>query len=322
MATDTGIFTQILNVFVHSFSGGYTALLPDAMSLLGVLASLEIAVAAVWWGLTEDDALVELLRKVIKIGLFIFLVTQWHSLSNIVADGFIKSGLKAGGKPGATALIKDPSQIIDYGLAVTQPLMQWYQNLGMGDTLANLPQIMITGWIALLILLAFVVIAGLIILTYVEFYMVSVLCLVLVPFGVFKYTAWIGEKTFSAVISFGVRLMTLSFILAATQPILMNLKFPAGYGQKGFADLGPVIAVLGAAIIILMLAWHAPAVAGGILSGSPALSGGAAAGVGGAVGGAVGGVANRSSSVIQKTGGAAAGAAGKLYNTAKNRLGK
>lgn len=48
----------------------------------------------------------------------------------------------------------------------------------------------------------------------IEFGLIATLGLILVPFGVFKHTAFIAEKLFAALISFGIKLMVLSFIIA------------------------------------------------------------------------------------------------------------
>src|ERR1035438_2727868 len=95
MTPDTGVLTTLLTNFTSAFTGGFSKIFPDAMSLLAILAALEITIAAVWWAISEENAIVNLLKKIIFIGLFIFIVTQWQSLIDAVLNGFINTGLKA-----------------------------------------------------------------------------------------------------------------------------------------------------------------------------------------------------------------------------------
>jgi type IV secretion system protein TrbL len=108
--------------------------------------------------------------------------------------------------------------------------------------------------------------------TYLEFYLVAALSLILVPFGVFKHTAFIAERAFGSVVSFGVKLMVLSFIIAAAHPVLAQITLPAQpTWQQAYM-------VLLASLAIAFLAWHAPGIAAGMITGGPTLTAGSAAG--------------------------------------------
>lgn len=301
MTPDSGILTTLLNTFTTAFTGGFGRIYGDAWSLLGILAALELTVAAVWWALTESDALKELLRLAIKVGFFIFVVTKYDWLIDQVLGGFISTGVKAGGA-GNVGLMKDPSAIVDYGLFVTEPIFQHIQNYGAVDTLANLPDVIMTGLAGLLLLLAFFALGIQIFITYLEFYLVAVLGLILVPFGVFKYTSFITEKVFGAIISFGMRLMVLSFIVSVSRPVLANLSLPAD------PPLQKIMIMFLAVISIAILAWHAPGIAGGLLAGAPSLTAGTGLGVGAAaaVGLAGGGLAAKQA--VKETASTAVGA--------------
>lgn len=282
MNPDTGILTNLLTSFIGVFSGGFSRIYPDAMALLAILSALEIAAAAVWWAITEDNAIVSFLRKCMQIGFFIFVVTQYQTLIGVVLDGFVNTGLKAGGG-GSYALIKDPSGIVRHGYKVVATLMDHIDKYGV-DAALHLPDIIMTYFSVLLILLAFFAIAIQVFITYLEFYIVTVLGLILIPFGVFKHTSFLAEKVFGAIIAFGIRLMVLSFILAVANPELQKL------------NLGPdpqwstVFAMILAALTIAVLAWHAPAIASGLISGAPSLTAGAVLGMGVAAAGGIAGV--------------------------------
>lgn len=270
MTPDPGILTTLLNAFVGVFAAGPGHLLPAAERLLFLLGSLELTLAALWWTLKGENVAVGLLQKTLLIGLFTFFVLSWPTLVNTVLDGFVWSGFTAAGSSPAAgaALIKDPSAIISQAFVTIQPIearingLSWYQ----------LGSLALYGWAFIATILAFFLLAIQIFVTYLEFYLVAALSLILVPFGVFKHTAFIAERALGSVVSFGVKLMVLSFILAAAQPVLAAIALPAS------PTLEQAYMVLLAAMAVCFLAWHAPGIAAGMLAGAPSLTAGSAAG--------------------------------------------
>lgn len=297
---EVGTLTTLLNIFEDAFTGGYSKIFPDAMHLLALLATLEVAIAALWWMLCEENTTAELLKKIMKIGFFIFVVAKYPYFVTCVVDGFVYVGLKAGGAGTGTAsisLIKDPSAIISLGFDLIKPIdaaIAHYNPL-------NVPKIMLAGLAELMVILAFFALAIGVFITYLEFYLISVLGLILMPFGACKYTAFLAEKVIGGIISFGVRLMVLSFILVTAKPILASLVMPAN------PDFNQVLILFLITATIAGLSWHASAVAGGLLSGSPSLSAGTVASTGLAVAAGVAGAGMAVSTGISATR-AAAGA--------------
>jgi len=303
---EVGTLTTVLNTFETAFTGGFSKIYPDTMDLLAIMATLEVAIAALWWVLCEENTMAELLKKIMKIGFFIFVVTKYPFLIQSVVDGFVYVGLKAGGAGSGTAslsLIKDPSAIISIGFDLIKPIdaaIVHYNPL-------NVPKILLAGLAELLVMLAFFALAIGIFITYLEFYLVSVLGLILIPFGACKYTAFLAEKVFGAIISFGVRLMVLSFILTTAKPILAGLVMPAN------PDFNQVLVLFLITATIAGLSWHASAVAGGLLSGSPSLSAGTVASTGLAVGAGVAGAGMAASAVASGGLSATRAAAGAMH---------
>ena len=131
---------------------------------------------------------------------------------------------------------------------------------------------MIAGFTGLIIMLCFFIIGIQIFITYLEFYIVAALALILIPFGVNKHTAFLGEKAIGAVLSFGIKLMVLAFIASIAIPLVKQWSLPVDPSNK------QIFCLLLGSLAITFLAWHAPGLAAGLLSGSPSLTGGSAAG--------------------------------------------
>jgi len=271
MTPDVGILTTLLNSFSDAFTGGVGFISGDAKWLLGVLMLIDLLLA-VLLNLSDGDHMKTLISKILRYGLFIWIVVDYKNLTNIVLDSFEMIGLKAGGGAVSTALLSDPSEIAAYGIWVTEPIFEFIDNLGAIDTLKNLHKIMIAGFTGLIIMLCFFIIGIQIFITYLEFYIVAALALILIPFGVNKHTAFLGEKAIGAVLSFGIKLMVLAFIASIAIPLVKTWSLPVDPSNK------QIFCLLLGSLAITFLAWHAPGVAAGLLSGSPSLTGGSAAG--------------------------------------------
>jgi type IV secretion system protein TrbL len=270
MAANPGILTTLLNAFLGVFAGGPGHLASGAARLLFLLGGIELTLAGLWWALKGENIAVGLLQKTLLIGLFGFFVANWPTFINTVLDGFIWSGFTAAGSSPAAgaALIKDPSAIVSQAFVTMQPIEDRINGLSS----FQLGSLFMYGWAFIFTLVAFFMLAIQVFITYLEFYLVAALSLVLVPFGVLKHTAFIAERAFGSVVSFGVKLMVLSFIIAAAQPVLAGITVPA------VPTLQQAYMVLLAALAIAFLAWHAPGIAAGMISGGPSLTAGSAAG--------------------------------------------
>jgi len=281
MTPNAGILTQLLQAFLTVFNGGWTSLRPSATSLFGILVGIELTLSGLWWAMSGNDAIKSLIQKLLVIGLFFFFIQQWQMVTTTTLQSFARAGATAGG--GNLTALSDPSAVVAEGLNAIQPLSDKVDALTQGTwtALKNLGTIMQLGLAMIGILFSFFLLGIQCFLVYVEFYIVAVLSLILLPFGVFRHTAFLAEKAFGAVLAHGVKLMVLAFVVAIAQPVLQQITLSPDFSMRD------AWCTLLAAMAICFLAWHAPGMAAGLLAGSPSLSAGHA--VGGALetGGAV-----------------------------------
>ncbi|WP_395641450.1 P-type conjugative transfer protein TrbL [Rudaea sp.] len=272
MTPNAGILTQLLQSFLNVFNGGWASLQPSAMSLFHILVGIELTLSGLWWAMSGNDAIKSLIQKLLVIGLFFFFIQQWQTVTTTTLQSFARAGATAGG--GNLTALSDPSTIVAEGLNAIQPISDKVDALTQGTwtALKNLGTIMQLGLAMIGILFAFFLLGIQCFLTYVEFYIVAILSLILVPFGVFRHTAFLAEKAFGAVIAHGVKLMVLAFIVAIAQPVLAQITLSVDFSMRD------AWCTLLAAMAICFLAWHAPGMAAGLLAGSPTLSAGQAIG--------------------------------------------
>ena len=273
MTPDTGTLTTVLDQILSMLKLGKAGVGSDAYSLLTILTAIEILVAALWWAMTGQDALVGLLRKLLFIGFFLFVISNYDSLLHAVIDGFIYTGKVAGSGSGdSLASIKNPSSIVEAGFKATQPIFEHLATFATWDVMSHLSDIIISLICALGILLSHFIIAIQVFVTYLEFGLISTLGLILIPFGVLRHTSFLAEKVFGAIVSFGIKLMVLGLLVSITVPLLK------GYGVPPDPSWTHLFNMLLLSFAMAALAWHAPGVAAGMMSGGPSLTAGTAAG--------------------------------------------
>jgi type IV secretion system protein TrbL len=263
---DPGVLTYLLNAFVGGFSGGYGGILPIAQRILFLLAAIEIVFAGLWWALKGENFIVPLIQKTMLIGVFAaFLLPgplNWATLMSSLLRGFVATGQSAGGGAGNVNWFSDPSAIVNLADALT---IQIEQEIHALPVLAVGQQIMF-GLVYLLIYLTFFILAIQVVIAILEFYLIATLAMALVPFGVNKYTAFLSEKAFGAVVSHGVKLMVLAFIITVAAPVMAGLNLPPN------PSLQQAYMCLLAAMTLTFLAWKAPDVAAGLFAGGPSLT--------------------------------------------------
>ncbi|MBR0347508.1 MAG: P-type conjugative transfer protein TrbL, partial [Rudaea sp.] len=268
MTPNAGILTQLLQAFLTIFNGGWTSLRPSAMSLFGILVGIELTLCGLWWAMSGNDAIKSLIQKLLVIGLFFFFIQQWQMVTTTTLQSFARAGATAGG--GNLTALSDPSAVVAEGLNAIQPLSDKVDALTQGTwtALKNLGTIMQLGLAMIGILFSFFLLGIQCFLVYVEFYIVAILSLILLPFGVFRHTAFLAEKAFGAVLAHGIKLMVLAFVIAIAQPVLQQITLSPDFSMRD------AWCTLLAAMAICFLAWHAPGMAAGLLAGSPSLSAG------------------------------------------------
>ncbi|RNA64502.1 P-type conjugative transfer protein TrbL [Prosthecochloris sp. ZM_2] len=256
------ILNNTLNSFLTAFSAGWTNIQPTINWLVGTMLVIEFVLLGFWWALSGGAQLVVIMKKLLYLGFWMWVVTNFPFLAKSFVFSLAKSGEIAGGAPGNQNILLDPSGIINLGFEFTAPLAK-----AIGEQGWDIADGLTYAIMWLLSILAFVIMAWQMFYAVLEFYLVLTLVGILLPFGFFEPTKFLAEKSIGSVISSGVKLMVLSFIVAVSTTILRGMTIPAD-----IPSLETGITLVMVAGGIAFLAWNAPNVASGLLSGSPSLS--------------------------------------------------
>ena len=294
---DPGILTNTLREFLDAFSLGWSNLQPSINWLIGVLLSIEIILLGLWWALSGGEQIVNIIKKILFLGFWLWIVQSFPALADNFVRSLIKAGEIAGG--GSAPNLFNPSKIVFYGHETTGPMIKAINKSGW-----NIANGVTFGLLWLLAMLAYMIMAWQIFFAVLEFNLLVAVVGILLPFGFLKPTKFLAEKSIGAVVSSGVKLMVLAFILAVSENILEGLTL-----SDGIPTLTEALTVVMVSGGIAFLAWNAPNVAAGLLAGSPSLSAQTAAQTAGTAAAAVGTVA---SAGVAATGAAAAAAGGAV----------
>lgn len=289
MATaDPAALDQFISAFTGQVGSGFGAIAGPVQGVLATLVVISITLSAILWAIDEtQNIMAALVRKILLIGFFAWLVTNWHSLTLTVINGFAKLGLQASGGGSIGDFTRAPTKAVEAGLSVVIDLIKYIgelaqQNAGFG-ALMHIDMILVAAVAAIGILLAFIVLAIEIAVTIIEFYIVTLIAFVVVPFGVLSQTSFLAEKAIGYVVSVGFKFMALAVIAG------VGINIFETYTLSPQPTVAEEAGLLLSAIFLMMLSLKVPAIAGAMISGGPQLNtGGALMGAAGVAAGATG----------------------------------
>ncbi|WP_395443282.1 P-type conjugative transfer protein TrbL [Caulobacter sp. UC70_42] len=275
--SDTGVIDRMLDVYTQHIDSGFGLLGGEVAFLSTTLVAIDMTLAALFWAWAQDDVTARLVKKTLYVGFFAFLIGNFHALSLIVLKSFSGLGLKASGAGISADDFLRPGKLAALGISSCKPILQAASELGgFPGFFENIVQIVILLAVALLVIVAFFVIAVQIFVVLIEFKLATLAGFVLVPFGLFGRTAFLAERVLGAVIASGVKVMVLAVIVGIGSSLFSEFTSAA----SGQPTLEEVLAMALAALTLLGLSIFGPGIASGLVSGAPQLGAGAAVGTG------------------------------------------
>jgi type IV secretion system protein TrbL len=100
----------------------------------------------------------------------------------------------------------------------------------------------------------------------IEFYIVTSLAIILIPFLIVKSTNFLGFRAINGILSNCIKLMVLAFIASLAAPVLQDLAFSTDQ-----PTLRESVSLAVGALAIALLMWRAPAIAMAFIAGSSGL---------------------------------------------------
>jgi type IV secretion system protein TrbL len=291
------VSSTILNDIVRDYeaisTSWFSALGPIANKIFWILVAIQLTWSAIWWVIDREDGLAvvsSLLRQVVAIGFFYALLLNGGTWVPAVIQSFSQAGATAAGLTDLS-----PTGVFDQGLALANKILNATSDLGLLDGFfASL----IAGITAIVVVIAFAVIAAQLLVALVESFIVIGAGVLFLGFAGSRWTKFFTERYLSYVASIGVKLFVLYLIMGVGMGIAT--RWMPVLERGGFSPI-PFFYVMGGSLVFVFLSWHIPSVAGSMMAGAvslsladtvyPAIWGSRAAGAGLIAAGAVGGAA-------------------------------
>lgn len=264
---DSMVLTDILGAFVNGSSKGFPVIKGYAESLFTKLLIIEICLFGIGVALNKIDFKGEIVAKVLAIGFVQFFIFRYVWLVDTLRDGFVHAGLAAGGNFLSVSGFLDPSAYISSGF---DKVFSVIEGRFIEDSWQFLSIFSMLGFFSLIILVvmffAFVAMGFQIFFAVVEFYIVTSLAIILIPFLLIQKTNFLGFRAINGILSNCIKLMVLAFIASLASPVLEGL---------AFSSLEPTLresmSLTVGALAVSLLMWRAPSVAMAFISGSNGL---------------------------------------------------
>jgi type IV secretion system protein TrbL len=259
-----GIFVQLLHALQGALEPGMGALRPYILGLFAFLAFLEMTRLALGMMLGTGDLARTALRFFLRTGTLLWVLLDYPLAVNLIYRSFVQLGLIAGGNALTVPQFLDPGTYLAVGIRVGDVLYQaLLTNLGL--TTIPLAFAYFFAWVCFVV--AYGIMGVSVFILQVELTLTVMASLVMLPFAALHGTGWIAQGAISYPINVGFRFFVLALLASVVFPLLSQLTAPQ-------ATLQTALVMVLAAWVMAFLFLKGPAIAAGILSGTPSLSAG------------------------------------------------
>jgi type IV secretion system protein TrbL len=316
---DLSVIDRFLDVFSRYIDSGFGLLGGEVGFLTATLVAIDMTLAGLFWAMSNasgggDDVIGKLIKKVLYVGAFAFILNNFNSLSGLVFRSFAGLGLVASGSSMTQGQLLQPGRLARVGVEAGAPIMKQISELtGFPEVFANLDVITVLFLAWLVLIVSFFVLAVQLFVTLIEFKLTTLAGFVLVPFALWNKTAFLAERVLGNVVSSGIKVLVLAVIVGIGTGLFAEFTVPPGTEPS----IDHALVIMLAALAMLGLGIFGPGIATGLVSGAPQLGAGAAAGT--ALGAA--GLAVAAGAAVAGAGSAVAAGARMAPGAAKAAIG-
>lgn len=277
---DVAVIDRFLDVFSRYIDSGFGLLHGEVAFLTATLVVIDMTLAGLFWAMSHatgqgDDVIARLIRKVLYVGGFAFIIGNFNQLAGVLFRSFAGLGLVASGSGLTQAQFLQPGRLAQVGIEAGRPIMEQISEMtGFPETFAHLDTIAVLFLAWLVLIVSFFVLAVQLFVTLIEFKLTTLAGFVLVPFALWNKTAFLAEKVLGNVVSSGIKVLVLAVIVGIGTGLFAEFRTPPGAEPS----IDHALTIMLAALAMLGLGIFGPGIATGLVSGAPQLGAGAAAG--------------------------------------------
>lgn len=277
---DLSVIDRFLDVFSRYIDSGFGLLHGEVAFLTATLVVIDMTLAGLFWAMSHasgggDDVIGKLIKKVLYVGAFAFIIGNFNNLAGIVFRSFAGLGLVASGSTMTQAQLLQPGRLARVGVDAAKPMMTQISDMsGFPEVFAHFDVITVLFLAWLVVIVSFFVLAVQLFVTLIEFKLTTLAGFVLVPFALWNKTAFLAERVLGNVVSSGIKVLVLAVIVGIGSGLFAEFQTPPGTEPS----IDHALVIMLASLTLLGLGIFGPGIATGLVSGAPQLGAGAAAG--------------------------------------------
>ncbi|HEP8395878.1 TPA: P-type conjugative transfer protein TrbL, partial [Pseudomonas aeruginosa] len=283
---DVTIIDRFLDTFSRYIDSGFGLLQGEVAFLTATLIVIDMTIAGLYWAMSHatgqgEDVIAKLLRKVLYVGAFAYIIGNFNWLASIVFRSFAGLGITATGSAITMENFLQPGRLAKTGIDAAAPILDQIGDMaGFPEVFVNLDPIVVLFIAWLVVILCFFVLAVQLFITLIEFKLTTLAGFVLIPFALWNKTNFLAEKVLGNVVSSGIKVLVLAVIVGIGSGLFAEFQV-----HPDEPSIDHALVVMLASLALLALGIFGPGVATGLVSGAPQLGAGAMAGAAvGAVG--------------------------------------
>ncbi|MBY5324364.1 P-type conjugative transfer protein TrbL [Rhizobium leguminosarum] len=255
------VLTTLENSVVAAAKGWETTVMDAARSLFWILAGIEVGIAAVWLAISAaslDSWFAELVKRIMFIGLFAFILDQGPAFAKAVVDSLYQIG--AGGGSAS------PANIFDAGIRIATKMSE-QAKFGLWEDNA----LAIAAVFAMVVVVVcFSLVAAIFVSVMVEMYVGLLAGMIMLGLGGTSYTKDFAIKYLVYAFSVGMKLMALVMIAKIGSDILLGLaEAPTATSEQFITTL----AIAGISVVVFVIAMYVPPILQGVVQGASVTGG-------------------------------------------------
>ncbi|MBD9524689.1 P-type conjugative transfer protein TrbL [Ensifer sp. ENS02] len=253
-AQEGSVLTELENQIVTAAKGWETTVMNAARSLFWILAGIEVGIAAVWLAINAaslDAWFAELVRRIMFIGLFVFILEQGPTVAKAVVDSLYQLGAGSGSA--------SPANVFNAGLTVASKMSEKI-SFGLFEDNA----LALSAALAMIVsVIAFSLVAAIFISVLVEMYVGLLAGMIMLGLGGSSYTKDFAVRYLVYAFSVGMKLMALVMIAKIGSDVLIGLASSPTVGD----DYQTALAIAGIAVVVFVIAMYVPNIMQGVVQG-------------------------------------------------------
>lgn len=254
LAQEGSVLTSLQNEISAAAKGWETTVMNAARSLFWILATIEVGIAAVWLALQAaslDSWFAELVRRIMFIGFFAFILAQGPTFAKAVVDSLFQLGAEGG-----TA---SPADVFNAGLTVASKMSEKV-SFGLFEDNA----LAISAAFAMVVtVISFSLVAAIFVSVMVEMYIGLLAGMIMLGLGGSSFTKDFAIKYLLYAFSVGMKLMALVMISRIGSEVLIGLANQPEIGDQ----FQTALAIAGIAVVVFIIAMYVPNIMQGVVQG-------------------------------------------------------